>query len=92
MCQELRKNRGLKGAVPGQAELCCCSALSMCSVSGTGFVPVMMWECLRSFFWISTGSLRSDRSSLHDCRRCKAAQDPDLISPVFHPTKRTSNA
>lgn len=73
------------GAVPGQS---CAGALTPhVQLSGTAFVPVMMWECHSSLFWISTGGLRSDRSSLHDCRRCKTAQDPDLISAVFYPTK-----
>lgn len=73
------------GAVPGQS---CAGALTQhVQLSGTAFVPVMMWECHSSLFWISTGGLRSDRSSLHDCRRCKTAQDPDLISAVFYPTK-----
>lgn len=73
------------GAVPGQS---CAGALHpACAAFRDAFVPVMMWEWHSSLFWISTGGLRSDRSSLHDCRRCKTAQDPDLISAVFYPAK-----
>lgn len=87
MWQELPRNRERAGgASPGQEEL-----LVLCSQRVQPFRECLCsWDgvgMLSSLFWSSTGSLRSGRSALHDCRRCKTARDPDLISAVFYPTK-----